>query len=53
MTTPAACRHCHLTERAHGLQYTNAAGWHHWAPPTDQQRLDRMRARRAARKATT
>lgn len=53
MSAPAACRHCHLTERTHGRQYTAAAGWHPWTPPTDQQRLNRMRARRNARKATT
>lgn len=50
ISTPAACRHCHVTGRAHGRQYTDAAGWHPWTEPTDQQRLDRMREQRNARK---
>jgi hypothetical protein len=50
---PAACRHCPVPKDTHGRQYTDAAGWHPWTPPTDTQRLDRMRARRNARKETT
>jgi hypothetical protein len=51
--TPASCRHCPIPQATHGRQYTDAAGWHCWTPPTDRQRLDRMREQRNARKDTT
>lgn len=50
MTATTACRHCPHSEREHMQRWTTAAGWHQWTPPTDQQRLARMLARRAARK---
>jgi hypothetical protein len=46
---PNACSHCHLAARGHMQQWTEAVGWHKWAEPTDAQRLERMKARRAAR----
>ncbi|WNI19207.1 hypothetical protein [Actinacidiphila sp. ITFR-21] len=51
-TTPAACRHCPVPEREHMQRWTQAAGWHTWTPPTDAQRLARMRARQAQRQET-
>jgi hypothetical protein len=44
---PDACRHCDIPQRMHCQRYTDSVGWHGWAAPTDQQRLTRMRARRA------
>lgn len=49
--TPNGCRHCGGEARGHFRQWTDAAGWHGWTAPTDAQRLDRMKARRAARLA--
>ncbi|MFT2014647.1 hypothetical protein ACMA1D_02180 [Streptomyces sp. 796.1] len=46
---PDGCRHCGIPERGHARQWTRAAGWHAWVEPSDGQRLERMRARRAAR----
>lgn len=43
-----SCRHCHLTEQAHGRQHTDLAGWHPWTAPTSEQIKGRMLARRAA-----
>ncbi|MEU6054187.1 hypothetical protein ABZ829_27675 [Streptomyces xanthochromogenes] len=43
--TPNGCRFCGIAQRVHGRQYTPEQGWHAWTAPTDQQRLDRMRAR--------
>ena len=43
-----SCQHCHLTEREHGRQYTELAGWHQWTAPTATQTKGRMRARKAA-----
>jgi hypothetical protein len=54
VTDPAApdgCRWCGIEARGHGLQFTPEADWHSWEPPTDAQRLARMRARRAAAQA--
>lgn len=42
-----SCQHCHLTERDHGRQYTELAGWHPWTAPTPEQTKGRMLARRA------
>lgn len=49
---PDACRYCDTPRRRHG-QSLNCAqpgiGWHSWTPPTDRQRLTRMRWRRTLR----
>lgn len=50
MTAPSACRHCPHDEREHMQRWAAGVGWHYWTEPTDQQRLARMLARRAARK---
>ncbi|MEU1434037.1 hypothetical protein ABZ438_08050 [Streptomyces sp. NPDC005786] len=46
--SPDGCRWCGFAN-PHGLQYLPGKGGHQWEPPTDAQRLARMRARRAAR----
>lgn len=46
-TTPNGCRHCGIDHREHAQRWTDAAGWHQWTPPTQQQIKARMRARRA------
>lgn len=45
---PNACRHCNIPERRHYGQWSKKVGWHTHVQPTDDQRLTRMRARRAA-----
>jgi hypothetical protein len=47
------CRHCGLPKRLpdglpHAQRWTDEAGWHAWAPPTQQQTKARMLARRHA-----
>lgn len=51
MTTPnpMGCAACGIDRRSHGRQYTEAAGWHPWKPPTQKQIKERMAARRAER----
>ncbi|WP_033819766.1 hypothetical protein [Kitasatospora sp. MBT63] len=49
LAEPNSCAHCHLPERGHARQWTEAAGSHAWTSPTDAQRLRRMLSRRAAR----
>lgn len=44
-TSPNGCAHCGITEHHHAQRWTQDAGWHKWTPPTDAQRLERMRAR--------
>ncbi|MGH3379522.1 MAG: hypothetical protein ACRDP6_32785 [Actinoallomurus sp.] len=46
---PSGCRWCGLEEREHFGRWSRAAGWHGWIEPAQEQRLARMRARRAAR----
>lgn len=48
-TNPMGCAECGIDQRGHGRQHTQAAGWHMWQQPTQQQIKQRMRARRAAR----
>ena len=50
------CRHCGIPQRStpdnpryHAQQWTEAAGWHGWTAPTQDQIKVRMLARRAAR----
>ncbi len=47
--TPNGCGHCGIPERGHARQWTDAAGWHQWAPPSTGQIKARMIARRATR----
>lgn len=46
-----SCQHCHLTERGHGRQHTDLAGWHQWTAPTPGQTKGRMLARRSKESA--
>lgn len=46
---PNACRWCGIPEREHVQRWKPEASWHKWTAPTNEQRLERMRARRAAR----
>ena len=48
---PDGCRHCGQPKRDHMQRWTDQAGWHKWTEPSDEQRLKRMKARRAARLA--
>jgi hypothetical protein len=43
---PSACTWCGIAERGHARQYADAAGWHVWAQPSQEQVLARMKARR-------
>lgn len=43
--TPNGCHHCGDDEYHHGNQWHRAVGIHKWIEPTDEQRLDRMKAR--------
>lgn len=47
---PDGCRWCGY-DNPHGWQYLPGKSGHQWEPPTNAQRLARMKARRAARKA--
>ena len=49
LAEPSSCAHCHLPERGHARQWTEAGGTHAWTNPTGEQRLRRMLARRTAR----
>lgn len=48
---PNGCRHCGAAQRFHCQRWTDAAGWHTWTEPTDEQRKARMLARRNMRLA--
>jgi len=43
---PSACTWCGIARRGHGRQYADAAGWHEWERPSQEQILARMKARR-------
>ncbi|MEV7140706.1 hypothetical protein [Streptomyces tauricus] len=49
IVTPSACTWCGIERRGHGRQYADAAGWHAWERPSQEQILARMQARRLAR----
>jgi len=53
LPTPDSCRHCDEPERIHGNQWTPNVGLHLWEAPTQAQRLERMRQRRAERTERT
>lgn len=44
---PDGCHWCGGRRGYHGWQYILPVGGHGYEPPTDAQRLDRMKARRA------
>jgi len=45
---PSACRFCDVPEREHMQRWKWGVGWHVWAAPTQDQRKERMLARRDA-----
>ena len=49
-TTPApnGCIHCGEDKRTHPLSWSAEVGLHLWTQPTDQVRMERMKARRKA-----
>ena len=47
--TPNGCAHCGIAKRVHYQQWTEAAGWHQWTRPSDEQIKARMRKRRTNR----
>ncbi len=46
--TPDGCRWCGIAKNDHYQQWRPETGWHGWVTPTDEQRKERMLARRAA-----
>lgn len=42
---PMGCAECGIARRGHARQYTEAAGWHAWKEPSQEQIKARMRAR--------
>ena len=48
---PNGCRWCGDARGHHGTQWVASVGQHTWQEPTPKQRLQRMKARRAARQA--
>jgi hypothetical protein len=49
---PNGCAWCGLSQRDHqaGQRWKPPIGWHDWTPPSDAQRLARMKARRKTQK---
>lgn len=47
--SPYGCRWCGLTQQGHMQRWSLVPGWHKWVPPVQEQILERMLARRAAR----
>jgi hypothetical protein len=50
---PNGCRWCGIEKPNHVQRHAQFVGFHGWTEPTNKQRLNRMKARRAARLATT
>jgi hypothetical protein len=48
---PGACRWCRTEKYDHCQRWMPEVGWHQWTAPTDEQRKERMLARRAVREA--
>lgn len=46
MTATNGCRHCGVEARDHAQRWTQPAGWHKWAAPTQEQIKQRMLTRR-------
>lgn len=49
LPVPNGCRYCGADKQDHCQRSSPEVGSHGWAEPTDEQRLTRMKARRAAR----
>lgn len=48
---PNGCRWCGIEKHGHDQRHAQFVKWHGWAEPSNTQRLNRMKARRAARQA--
>jgi hypothetical protein len=46
LPTPNGCRWCGLAEAEHYQRWKPPIGWHGWTAPTNEQRKERMFARR-------
>lgn len=46
---PNGCRWCGVAREGHGQRWAPDGDWHGWFAPTEEQRVDRMRARREVR----
>lgn len=53
LPAPNGCRHCGIDKPNHVQRWAREVGIHGWVEPTDAQRLERMKARRAARAEVT
>jgi hypothetical protein len=42
---PYGCEDCGIDRLGHGIQYTKTVGMHRWIKPSNEQILQRMRAR--------
>lgn len=51
VAAPNACHHCGIEQYEHAQRYAEAAGWHQWAEPDQDQIKARMIARRDERLA--
>ncbi len=49
LAPPNGCRWCGVDSHDHWQRWHPEGGRHGWTQPTDEQRLSRMRARRAER----
>ncbi|MGC5012589.1 hypothetical protein ACLQ2R_17635 [Streptosporangium sp. DT93] len=49
MTAPNGCTHCGIEQHDHAQRWTDEAGWHVWAAPTQEQIKARMLTRRETR----
>lgn len=47
-TVVNGCRWCGREQRTHTVEWDDAAGYHRWVAPTDEQRMERIRSRREA-----
>ncbi|AHH20805.1 hypothetical protein NONO_c60290 [Nocardia nova SH22a] len=45
---PNGCRFCGIDADIHCQRWAPGVGWHRWAIPTDEQRKQRILARREA-----
>lgn len=46
---PSGCGVCGINARGHFERWASGPGWHRWTEPTNEQRRERMLARRALR----
>jgi hypothetical protein len=51
VSEPYGCTHCGVTKRGHGRRWTTGVGYHPWTAPSEDQVVERMKARRTVRLA--